>query len=65
MDKIQKVAAAQILGQQAFVNGKPRIPALDSQLLKLLEGTQVGEGIPISSAWLKGWDDANLCADRQ
>jgi hypothetical protein len=62
MHKITKVAA-EILGHKAFINGKPRIPALDTELSKLLKGSKVGEGIPIMLAWLKGWDDTNRFGD--
>lgn len=49
------------LGITAFKNGLPCIPANDKELMeKYITGCQVGEGIPYTKAWLKGWHDANL-----
>jgi hypothetical protein len=61
-----KVVTAWALGQQAFVNGKPCVPALDKNVKPLLSGLPVSKGaIAILNAWLKGWTEANLCADIQ
>lgn len=49
------------LGVKAFQDGKKCIPASDSMFLdSCIKGTQVGEGIPYSKAWTKGWTKANL-----
>lgn len=60
-----KVIVAQVLGQKAFVNGAKRVPAHDPELMTLLAGNEVGQGIPVLDAWLRGWDEANLAADVQ
>lgn len=53
-------------GVTAFKNGMPRIPALDSKLLKdCIAGCQVGEGLPYLMAWLKGWDEGNLHVEHE
>lgn len=59
---MSKIATAEVLGTLAFKAGKPRIPALDKDLLALLAGHKVGEGIPVLNAWLRNWDLANLAA---
>lgn len=48
------------LGVNAFQAGAKRVPAFDRQILTMLEGKKVGEGVEILDAWLKGWDDVNL-----
>lgn len=60
-----KRAAAEVLGHMAFKNGKTRVPAHDANVLELLKGNKIGEGIPVLTAWLRGWDNANLSADIQ
>lgn len=57
-----KILAAAVLGTASFNAGKKRIPALDLELLALLEGNEIGEGHATLAAWLKAWDDANLAA---
>jgi hypothetical protein len=58
----KKVAAAQIAGTIAFNEGKKRIPAHDSSVMKLLEGYKPGNKVikRILNAWIKAWDLANL-----
>jgi hypothetical protein len=56
------VPQAEALGRAAFEADKKRIPAQDPAVLPLLAGLQVGEGLPILNAWLRGWDRANLAA---
>lgn len=57
-----KVVAAAVLGTLAFNAGMKRVPALDKNIKPLLAGNKIGEGIPVLNAWLKAWDDANLCS---
>ena len=64
-DELNIKAAAQVLGQQAFVNGKMRVFALDQKAVSLLAGNKIGQGLPIIKAWIRGWDEANLCGDIQ
>ena len=47
-------------GQVAFDKGKKRVPCLDANIMNMIEGLRVGEGIPLLDAWLNGWDNANL-----
>jgi hypothetical protein len=49
-------------GQIAFDKGKKRIPCLDVNIMNMMEGLQVGEGIPLLNAWLNGWDMASAGA---
>jgi hypothetical protein len=58
-----KKTDAFLLGVIAFSNGKKAIPAHDNDLLKLLTGNKVGEGLPILKSWEKGWHSANLLAN--
>ena len=60
MPQTDKTATALTLGQTAFSNGKPCIPALDPDLRTLLTDVKVGDGLPILKAWTKGWHTANL-----
>ena len=50
------------LGVKAFHDGKKAVPALDQNLLPLLKGNKVGEGLPVIKAWANGWHTANLAA---
>lgn len=61
----QKVVMAAVLGTAAYQAGRPRIPALDRELLALLKGNEIGEGIPLLQAWLHNWDLSNLSASWQ
>ena len=56
-----KILAASVLGTIAFKAGMKRVPALDKNVLSLLAGNQIGEGIPVLKAWIASWDAANLC----
>jgi hypothetical protein len=51
---------ARALGAAAFAAGIKRAPALDNDLLPMLAGNEIGAGLPVLSAWLAGWDAANL-----
>lgn len=57
-----KLDIARELGVKAFGKGIKRVPALDKDLMNMLEGVQVGDEltIPIMKAWVNGWDEANL-----
>lgn len=55
----ETVAQAEQLGRQAFEGGAVRAPALDSEMVSVLGGT-VGENALALTAWLRGWDQANL-----
>lgn len=49
------------LGVTAFKNGIKRAPCMDKEYLSnVVAGCKVGESIPYSKAWLKGWDEGNL-----
>jgi hypothetical protein len=56
------VDIAYSLGVQAFKNGKKCVPAADKDFEEncLKQCKEVGDSIPYSKAWLKGWHDANL-----
>jgi len=51
---------AYTLGIEAGKADMPRIPAMDSKLLKeCIPGNAVGESVPYLQAWLRGWDAAH------
>jgi hypothetical protein len=52
-----------LLGVAAFVAGRLRVPMFDADLMETMKGMTAGERIPMYTAWLKGWDDANLLAE--
>ncbi len=56
----KKIAAAQVAGTIAFGDGRKCVPALDKNFDKIDQGLQVGEGIEVIQAWIKGWTLANL-----
>jgi hypothetical protein len=56
----QKIINAGFLGAIAFKEGKPRVPALDANLMQEIKGLQNGEGLPLLNMWLQQWDLANL-----
>lgn len=57
--KTRKEADAYLLGRQAYEAGKSAVPAQDDKYTKLMEGVKVGEGVPISKAWMAGYDKAS------
>jgi hypothetical protein len=57
--KSEKVIQAEEMGRAAFAAGKKAIPAHDASFLPLLSGNQVGEGLPLLDAWIRGWHTAN------
>jgi hypothetical protein len=59
MTKEEKVARANELGAAAFAAGKKRVPAADAAIAPLLGG---GTANDVLTAWLAGWDSANLAA---
>jgi hypothetical protein len=66
-----EIIAAEVLGQQAFVNGKSPAPAMDSEVMKLVakySTTDFSKShviIAIFKQWSKGWHTANLVGDLQ
>lgn len=49
------------LGVQAFKNGKKCIPCLDKEFYyNCIADCKVGESIPYTKAWIKGWTKENL-----
>ena len=58
----QKTITASVLGTIAFKAGKKRVPFFDKDLMALLKGNEIGEGLPVLNAWLASWDAANLSA---
>lgn len=50
------------LGKHAFHNGMKAIPVYDTELMKMLEGNKVGEGLPLLKAWNRGWHEENIKA---
>lgn len=56
----QRTETATKLGEKAFIEGKKSTPSADKELMKLMEGLEVGEGTPIMEAWSKAWHKANL-----
>lgn len=60
MDQKEKVSKATELGTAAF-GKKVRVPANDKELMKLLQGTPMGEDTQaIMKAWLGAWDKADI-----
>lgn len=53
---------AEQLGRTAYHNGKMRVPYHDNDMMNMLVGGQIGDGIAPMTAWLYGWDDENLKA---
>ncbi len=58
--KEDETKQAMELGKKAFQAGGIRTPSLDKELMKMLEGAQVGEKTHVLKAWNKGWDQENL-----
>ncbi|MFA5349245.1 MAG: hypothetical protein WC309_02660, partial [Candidatus Paceibacterota bacterium] len=58
--KEDETKQAMELGKKAFQAGGIRTPSLDKELMKMLEGAQVGEKTHVLEAWNKGWDQENL-----
>lgn len=56
--------ACEILGTAAFHNGIKAAPCLDVELMKMMEGFEIGNpmSIPMMKAWSKGWHGANVAA---
>ncbi len=56
----ERINRAGELGKKAFHAGKKAVPAQDSELMKLLEGLQVGQrGNEIMEAWSNAWHKEN------
>jgi hypothetical protein len=58
MDKKCNIAYG--LGVNALMKGQKCVPAKDKLFIELIAGCKIGESIPYSKAWLKGWTAANL-----
>ena len=65
------IATAEVLGQQAFVNGKKSVPASDTNVMKLVAEYSTSDFSKshviqaILSNWSNGWHTANMVADLQ
>ena len=63
------IATAEILGQQAFVNGTKSAPVLDSEVMKLVGKYSTSDFsksniiIKILKQWQLGWTIANLAQE--
>lgn len=62
-EKESKNCEAFLLGIIAFGDGKKAIPAMDKDLMGLLQGNKVGEGLPVIKSWISGWHSANIIAE--
>ena len=63
MQKANENLIAESYGIAAFEMGKPAVPALDENLMKMLEGLSVGQSAAdLMKAWVSGWTQANLAA---
>lgn len=47
------------LGKKAWNEGKKRAPAQNNDIIKMLEGKQDGQSLPILDAFIRGWDSQN------
>jgi len=59
MTEQDRIFRAKILGTVAFRAGKPCAPALDQNLVEMLD-PEVGSNVEILKAWIRGWTFANL-----
>lgn len=65
------IAAAEVMGQQAFVNGKMAAPALDQNAMDLVKKYSSSDFshsnvvLAILKSWNRGWHTANSVADIQ
>lgn len=65
------IAAAEVLGQQAFVNGKPAAPAMDQAAMDLIKPYSTPDFSKsyviqaILQSWSNGFHTANLAGDIQ
>jgi hypothetical protein len=70
-EETNEIISAEVLGQQAFVNGKCSAPAMDSEVMKLVakySTTDFSKShviVAILKQWAKGWHTANLVGDLQ
>jgi hypothetical protein len=62
MEKDARIAEAQQLGKKAFGIGISNAPALDADMMAMLQrpGMKIGESVPLLKAWHRGWALANL-----
>lgn len=68
--KATQILHASILGTQAYKDGKKKAPFFNTELLKMLEGREIGKtpkgeasSIEIMKAYTNAWDLANLADD--
>ena len=61
--RAMQLFSAEVLGTLAFKEGRKCVPCLDPEMLKLLEGSKVGEGIEPLKRWIRGWTLANMAQD--
>ena len=47
-------------GKKAFKDGKPCVPACDSDFLKEYCNGEVGTSIGSLKGWIKGWTELNI-----
>lgn len=64
METASQQTTAEELGKKAFESGKTRVPALDSELMKMIGKNKAGESVETLKAWLRGWDNAHLAKTR-
>ena len=67
--KTTQILSAAVLGTIAFAQGIKCAPCLDSKLMNMLAGRQIGEtpkgeasSIQLMTEWSKAWTCANLTA---
>lgn len=60
MDILSELLRAERLGKEAFKKGFKRTPALDKDLIKMVEPRPIKVRIKLYSSWLEGWDKENL-----
>lgn len=53
------MVTARELGRAARAAGRSCVPALDPEMVKLLEGVEVGAGAPLLREWVAGWQSTD------
>lgn len=63
-EQVALILEAEILGKMAFDRGGSRASCQDRGMEDFLARHQfkIGEAMPYLKAWVRGWDNANLCA---
>ena len=62
MSSPDQIARAEQLGRKAFETSSATAPCQDPELMSMLKGNRVGEGLDLLKAWNRGWHKANLAA---